>query len=75
VIETCLSPSKPAVKTLFSRPVFFPRQRFALSRRFPPAGVLYPANRSSSRAFKELMDQKGWDAPDILMERQTINLP
>jgi hypothetical protein len=74
VIETCLSPSKPAVKTLFSR-LFFSQQRLALSRRFPPAGVLYPANRSSSRAFKELMDQKGWDAPDILMERQTINLP
>ena len=27
------------------------------------------------RAFKELMDQKGWDALDIVMAQQTINLP
>jgi hypothetical protein len=27
------------------------------------------------RAFKALMDQKGWDVPDIVMEQQTINLP
>ena len=27
------------------------------------------------RAFKELIDQKGWDVPDIVMEQQTINLP
>ncbi len=27
------------------------------------------------RAFIELMDQKGWDVPDILMEEQTITLP
>jgi hypothetical protein len=27
------------------------------------------------RAFKKLMDQKGWDVPDILMEEQTIVLP
>jgi len=27
------------------------------------------------RAFKELIDQKGWDALDIVMEQQTINLP
>jgi len=26
-------------------------------------------------AFKQLLDQKGWDAPDIIMEQQTINLP
>ncbi len=24
------------------------------------------------RAFKEVMDQKGWDVPDILMEQQTL---
>jgi mono/diheme cytochrome c family protein len=27
------------------------------------------------RAFIELMDQKGWDVADIVMEQQTINLP
>ncbi len=27
------------------------------------------------RAFKELMDQKGWDVPDIVMEEQQISLP
>ncbi len=27
------------------------------------------------RAFKELMDQKGWEAPDIVMSNQRINLP
>jgi len=27
------------------------------------------------RAFKQLLDQKGWDVPDIVMEQQTINLP
>jgi hypothetical protein len=27
------------------------------------------------RAYIELMDQKGWDAPDILMERETVQLP
>jgi hypothetical protein len=27
------------------------------------------------RAFIELMDQKGWDVPDILMEEQAITLP
>jgi hypothetical protein len=27
------------------------------------------------RAFKELMDQKGWDAPDIVMEEQTVIIP
>jgi hypothetical protein len=27
------------------------------------------------RAFKQLMDQKGWDVPDIVMKQQTINLP
>jgi hypothetical protein len=27
------------------------------------------------RAFKELMDQKGWDVPDILMEQETLRLP
>jgi len=27
------------------------------------------------RAFIELMDQKGWDVPNIVMEQQTINLP
>lgn len=27
------------------------------------------------RAFKELMDQKGWDVPDIVMERQIIRIP
>jgi len=27
------------------------------------------------RAFKQLMAWKGWDAPDIVMEQQTINLP
>ncbi len=26
------------------------------------------------RAFKELMDQKGWDVPDILMEQQTLTV-
>jgi hypothetical protein len=26
------------------------------------------------RAFKELMDQKGWDTPDIVMERKVIIL-
>jgi len=26
------------------------------------------------RAFKELMDQKGWDTPDILMERQVLTI-
>jgi hypothetical protein len=24
------------------------------------------------RAFKELMDQKGWEMPDILMEQETL---
>jgi hypothetical protein len=27
------------------------------------------------RAFKELMDQKGWEVPDIVMLQQQINLP
>jgi hypothetical protein len=27
------------------------------------------------RAFIELMDQKGWDVPDIIMEQQDIQLP
>ena len=27
------------------------------------------------RAFMELMDQKGWDVPDILMESETITIP
>lgn len=27
------------------------------------------------RAFKELMDQKGWDVPDIIMARQTLHVP
>ncbi len=27
------------------------------------------------RAFKELMDQKGWDVPDIIMEEQQIAVP
>jgi len=27
------------------------------------------------RAFKELMDQKGWDVPDIVMESQVIRIP
>jgi Carboxypeptidase regulatory-like domain len=26
------------------------------------------------RAFKELMDQKGWNVPDVVMEQQTIQL-
>jgi hypothetical protein len=26
------------------------------------------------RAFKKLAEQKGWDVPDIVMERQTIDL-
>ncbi len=27
------------------------------------------------RAFKELMDQKGWDVPDIVMAEQTMQVP
>jgi hypothetical protein len=27
------------------------------------------------RAFIELMDLKGWDTPDILMEAQTVRVP
>jgi len=27
------------------------------------------------RAFKELMDQKGWDVGDILMEQETVQVP
>jgi len=27
------------------------------------------------RAFKQLMDQKGWNVTDIVMEQQTIKLP
>jgi hypothetical protein len=27
------------------------------------------------RAFKALMDQKGWEVPDILMEQQTAIVP
>ena len=27
------------------------------------------------RAFKELMDQKGWDVPDMVMEKQQIDIP
>jgi hypothetical protein len=27
------------------------------------------------RAFKELMDQKGWDVPDIVMAEETLTLP
>ncbi len=27
------------------------------------------------RAFKELMDQKGWDSPDILMEQEILIIP
>ncbi|MDY7041438.1 MAG: hypothetical protein SVX38_11295, partial [Chloroflexota bacterium] len=27
------------------------------------------------RAFIELRDQKGWDVPDIIMERQTMHIP
>jgi len=26
------------------------------------------------RAFIELMDQKGWDVPDIIMEQQTVRI-
>ena len=26
------------------------------------------------RAFKELMDQKGWDVPDILMEQELLTV-
>lgn len=27
------------------------------------------------RAFKEWMDQKGWDVADILMEETTLTIP
>jgi hypothetical protein len=27
------------------------------------------------RAFKQLMDQKDWDAPDIVMEQQAAIVP
>lgn len=27
------------------------------------------------RAFKELMDQKGWDVPDIVMEEEEMVVP
>ena len=27
------------------------------------------------RAFIELMDQKGWDVPDIVMEQQRVHIP
>lgn len=27
------------------------------------------------RAFKQLMDQKGWDIPDLVMEQQVIQVP
>jgi hypothetical protein len=27
------------------------------------------------RAFIELMDQKGWDVLDIVMEQQTVHMP
>ena len=26
------------------------------------------------RAFKELMDQKGWEIPDVVMSRQTVTV-
>jgi hypothetical protein len=27
------------------------------------------------RAFIELMDQKGWDVPDVVMEQERVQLP
>jgi len=27
------------------------------------------------RAFLELMDQKGWDVPDKIMEQQEVRIP
>jgi len=27
------------------------------------------------RAFMELMDQKGWDVPDMIMEQQVVSIP
>ena len=29
----------------------------------------------SRRAFAQLMDQKGWDVPDKIMERQELRIP
>jgi len=34
-----------------------------------------PTNAANARAFKALMDQKGWDVADIVMEQQTAIVP
>ena len=42
----------------------------------PQGGVaLIEARLVFRRAFKSLMDEKGWDTPDILMGAQTISVP
>lgn len=40
-----------------------------------PGKILVSVELLFRRAFLELMDQKGWDVPDILMESQRIELP
>ncbi len=38
-------------------------------------GVTVDARLYLRRAFIALMDSKGWDTPDMLMERQTVSVP
>ena len=37
-------------------------------------GVTVEVTLLFRRAFIELADQKGWDVPDIVMERQTLRI-
>jgi len=44
--------------------------------RRPSAGkVTIRTNLLFRRAFQELMKQKGWNVPDILMEHEVIEIP
>lgn len=45
-----------------------------------PSGTMSETSEVSAtllfrRAFKQLMDQKGWTVPDIVMEQQTLTIP
>jgi hypothetical protein len=48
---------------------------FALPESGSQAGIEVEVRLIFRRAFKELMDQKGWDVPDLLMEQETFLLP
>jgi hypothetical protein len=38
-------------------------------------GVTVEVRLIFRRAYRRLMDWKGWDAPDIVMEEETIRIP